>query len=542
MRRTPCNVLLVQPRFSPNSFWNYRETYEATGARYSAAPLGLVTVAALLPRDWPARLVDRNTEELRDEDLAWADLVMTGGMLPQQIDTRAVIALAHARGKKVVVGGPDPTFNPEMYAEADFLVTGEAEDVLAEVVAAWLGGAERGRFAARHYPDLGRSPIPRFDLIEQRNYLHIGVQLSRGCPYSCEFCNVIELNGRAPRVKSTEQMLAELEALLATGYRGHVDFVDDNLIGDRRSVKPFLAALARWNGAHGRPFEFTTEASLNLADDPELLRLMKDANFFAVFIGIESPDPAALEQTHKKQNLGRDIASSMRKINGAGIFVNAGFIIGFDSETRSVAEAMIACIEQAAIPVCMVGLLFALPGTQLARRLAKEGRLHASSHEAAEDDADQCTSGLNFATLRPRAEILADMREVYRRIYDPAAYFDRVRRSVRALDVRGHAVRVPLASVWRDLRSFFRIAWRSGVRDARVRRQFWATLLDGLLHNPRAIKITVTLAALFLHLGPFARFLGQRLDRQIAALSPSPAAADRDVEAPAVAGAKAVPE
>lgn len=514
MRPVPRNVLLVQPRFAPGSFWNYQATCELVGARYSAAPLGLITVAALLPAEWTARLVDRNIQELDDADLAWADLVMTGGMLPQQVDTRHVIARAHAHGKRVVIGGADVSSSPDAYPEADFVVLGEAEEVMPELVRALEAGAEGGVFRAQGFPDVTKSPVPRFDLLALEHYLHVGVQLSRGCPYRCEFCNVIELNGQRPRLKTSAQMLRELEVLHGLGYRGHVDFVDDNLIGDRKHIKPFLADLAAWTQAHGFPFEYTTEASLNLADDPELLALMKRANFFGIFVGIETPDPELLQKAGKRQNLGHVIAQSLQRIYAAGLFVNAGFIVGFDSERARVAAAMVDTIEAASIPVCMVGLLFALPNTQLARRLSAEGRLQ--EQRPGEADADQCTSGLNFRTLRPRHEVLEDYREVCARLYAPAAFFGRVRRLVRQLDTSGHRVRLPPRRVLRDLRSLGRILWRSGVRDAEVRGPFWHMLLDCLAHNPRAARTAVSMAALYLHYGPWARALTQALGAQVA--------------------------
>ena len=481
-------ALLVYPRFGASSFWNYRATCEAVGARYSATPLGLITVAALLPPHWEVRLVDRNVRDLRDEDLAWADLVLTGGMLPQQRDTLEVIALARAAGKPSVVGGPDVTASPAVYSSADFQVRGEAEEILATFVSDFEGGAQGGSYVAHDFPDVKLSPLPRFDLLELRHYMNVGVQFSRGCPFDCEFCNVVELNGRRPRTKNVDQILRELDALHALGYRGHVDFVDDNLIGNRKATKPLLVALAAWLERRGHPFEFSTEATINLADDDELLALMRAANFFAIFVGIETPDPAALLETHKLQNTRRNIADSIRKIHRAGIFVNAGFIIGFDAEHANVADAMVACIGATAIPVCMVGLLYALPGTRLARRLATEERLHSDAYSVRDDDADQCTSGLNFETRRARAEMLLDYRTVLERIYAPAAYFDRVRRVCRELDRSAHRLRVPFRHVVRDLRAFGRIAYRLGWLDRSARREFWGALVHCALHNPGAIK------------------------------------------------------
>ena len=368
---------MIYPRFQANTFWNFTEACKLLNARYPTVPLGLMTVAAMLPAHWNVRLVNRNTEDVTEADFAWADMVMTGGMINQQLDTLRVIDLAQKHGKPVIVGGPDATSSPAIYEAADFRVLGEVEGIIAQFVAAWAAGERSGTFVAEKFTiDVTKTPPPRFDLLKTEHYMYIGVQYSRGCPFTCEFCDIIELYGRVPRTKTPEQMLAELQALYDLGYRGHVDFVDDNLIGNRKSLRIFLPELIAWQEAHSYPFEFSTEASLNLADDHDLLELMRKANFFAVFVGIESPDPDTLVHTKKKQNTRRNIAESVHKLYAAGMFVTAGFIVGFDTERLSIADAMADLIEDAAIPVAMVGLLYALPNTQLSRRLEKEGRLH----------------------------------------------------------------------------------------------------------------------------------------------------------------------
>jgi radical SAM superfamily enzyme YgiQ (UPF0313 family) len=361
---------------------------------------------------------------------------------------------------------------------------------------------------------MGRSPVPRFDLLRFDRYLNIGVQFARGCPFSCEFCDIIELFGREPRVKSPEQVLTELSRLHELGYRGAVDFVDDNFIGNKRAARALLPRLRDWMEQHRWPFEFFTEASVNLADDEALMGLMRDAGFSAIFVGIESPDEATLAATRKFQNTRRSLAESMRRIYAYGMFVNTGYIVGFDAERGGVAQGILELIEASAAPVNMVGLLFALPNTQLQRRLAAEGRLPERFDAPAGDLGDQCTAGLNFETLRPRADILRDYRRVIAESYAPAAYFDRVRSVGLLLDCRARRMRLPWRRRLRDLRSFLRIVWRVGIR-ARYRRHFWRTLSVLAVRNPRALRDMVGLMALFVHLDSFRDFLVAQIDRRI---------------------------
>lgn len=524
-------VLLVFPRFNQNSFWSLRAACDIYGVRCPAPPLGLITVAALLPSGWEVRLVDRNAEELTPDDLAWADLVFTGGMLPQRVDCLEVIALGQASGKPVVIGGPDATSSPEVYEQADFLVLGEAEGIIDSFVQAWEKGERAGRFqAAKFKVDVAQSPIPRFDLLRKSHYMYIGVQFSRGCPFMCEFCDIIELFGRVPRSKIHAQMLAELQALYDSGYRGHVDFVDDNFIGNKKAIKKFLPVLEQWQVERGHPFMFSTEASINLADDTELLDMMAKANFFAVFIGIESPDTNTLVVAQKKQNTRRSLAESVHRIYAAGMMVLAGFIVGFDTEESGVADAMIDCIQSTSIPVCTIGMLTALPGTQLTRRLEKEGRLQPLDFSR----GDQCTAGLNFVTLRPRREILEDYRRILVSVYGSAAYFARVRHVGTVL--RKHGLRAnpdapPKPSAFRlgfgldrlgigrrDLAMLLKVMAHMTFVRRDLALPFWRTFIATARNNPAALQVVMIQMVLFLHLGEFARFLVRELDRQIDAI------------------------
>jgi radical SAM superfamily enzyme YgiQ (UPF0313 family) len=512
---SPCNVLMIYPRFMADSFWNFSEACELVGARYPAIPLGLITVAAILPKSWNVRLVNRNTEDLADSDLDWADMVMTGGMLFQQSDSLELIDMCRARGLPVVVGGPDVSSSPHRYATASFRVVGEAEGILEKFIEAWEEGQREGYFeAVKFQADVTTTPVPRFDLLKFEQYLYIGVQFSRGCPFTCEFCDIIELYGRSPRTKTHAQMLNELETLYRLGYRGHVDFVDDNLIGNKKAIKAFLPTLEKWIKDHNYPFEFTTEASLNLADDTELLEMLRRSNFFAIFVGIESPDEETLKAMRKKQNTRRSIPESVHKIYAAGMSVTAGFIVGFDTEKGSVAQPMIDLIEESNIPIAMVGLLYALPNTQLTRRLAREGRLHVDHDAAPAGKGDQCTAGVNYETKRTRLEILRDYRKILEKIYDPDVFCGRLERLAAALDCSGRRKELPEGDI-RGSVGTVQLVRELMARLPEGRERFWKAFTTCMSINPNSVRGIVTLMAFYLHVGPYSRYVMKQIDRQI---------------------------
>jgi hypothetical protein len=512
------NVLMIYPRFVNESFWNYRESCAVLGAKYPTIPLGLITVAAMLPPEWNVRLVNLNTEELTDADLKTADLVMTGGMMFQQASTLDIIELCRSHGKPVAVGGPDVSSSPHVYERANFRVVGEAEGAIDTFITAIDNGSNEGLFESPKFQvDVTKTPKPRFDLLKFEQYMHLGVQYSRGCPFTCEFCDIIELYGRVPRTKTAVQMLEELETLYQLGYRGHVDFVDDNLIGNKKALKAFLPHLIQWLEERDYPFEFSTEASLNLADDAELLGMLTQANFFVIFMGIESPDTETLIAMRKKQNTRRSIPDSVHRIYQAGIFVTAGFIVGFDSEKGSIAGPMIELIEDSAIPMAAIGLLWALPNTQLSRRLAREGRLHVDAELMPKGSNDQIASGLNFETKRARLDVLRDLRRVLATIYTPDAYCGRIDRLVSLLDCSGRRREMPKG----DIRA--KIGTVNIVQDIlrrmpEHRERFWRTFTNCMKTNPGAMRAVVSLLGFYLHVGPYARYAIAQIDRQIEAL------------------------
>ena len=520
MTEAATKVLLVFPRFNPNSFWSLDAACAIQGAKAPTPPLGLITLAAMLPQSWQLRLIDQNTGTLTDADILGVDLVMTGGMMPQEPDTFRIIERCNRLGVPVAVGGPSATSTPEVYADADFVVSGEAEGIIHEFVAAWGRGERKGRFvAAKFKADVTKSPIPRFELLRFKDYMYVGVQFSRGCPFTCEFCDIIELYGRAPRTKTSAQMLAELDRLYELGHRGHVDFVDDNLIGNKKAVKAFLPDLIAWQKRMGYPFKFSTEASLNLADDRELMMAMKWANFISVFMGIETPDEETLKHTQKKQNTRRSIAESVHRIYEQGMNVHAGFIIGFDTEKGSVAGAMATCVSDTAIPMATISLLTALPNTQLQRRLAREGRLFDRDQRSLAKTGDSHSAGLNFRTLRPRRAIMQDYRDAMALSYTPQAYFDRTRRLGMMMNRKWFKEQKwSLPHALRDIRGFFRLSWAMTFRHPELAREYWYTFYITLRRKPAAIEQVMRNVAAYLHLYPFSKFVVARLDERIAEL------------------------
>jgi radical SAM superfamily enzyme YgiQ (UPF0313 family) len=500
-------ALLVQAA-TPLSYWGYQHSLPFIKKGATLPPLGLATLAAHLPEAWELRLRDLHLAPLDDADLRWADAVLVSGMLVQAPSIRDVLTRARGLGKATVLGGPAATTSPDAFPEATWVFRGEAEGRLDRLVQALeRPGSVADRVVSPpglDRPDLALARVPRFDLCALDRYATFAIQVSRGCPFSCEFCDIIEIFGRAPRVKSAAQVLAELEELRQLGARGPLFVVDDNFIGNRRAAGALLPELARWQREHEHPFELLTEASLDLAAEPALLAAMVDAGFTAVFVGIETPNPASLAETGKKQNLRLDPAEAVGVITRAGLEVFAGFIVGFDCDGPDIFDRQIAFISSLPIPRAMVGILTALPGTALWRRLEGERRLRGVS-------AGDVFGRPNFAPAMGERALVAGYRRLLAALFTAEAYFRRCAR---------HLEEVPLTAV--PLRpgavtTFLRALWRLGVVGSR-RRYFWRLLATGvrragLLAIPRA----VTLAILGEHLIRYTEEeVLPRLDRALA--------------------------
>ena len=509
--------LIVQSKISAFSFWNYLDVCEITGAKYPAAPLGLLTVAALLPQQWEFKLIDENVEHLLPEHFEWADIVCLGGMLPQQPSMISIIDKAHQYNCPVVVGGPDPTSQPELYQSADYLVLGEGEVTIPMFLQDLEKGVKSGVYKSDDRADMIEAVVPRFDLIRFQDYIMVGVQYSRGCPFNCEFCDIIELYGRKPRTKTSEQIIKELQSLYDLGHRGHVDFVDDNFIGNKKSVKQVLPLVKEWSEANSYPYYFSTESSINMTDDNELLQMMKDVDFRYVFVGIETPDDEILKSTNKRQNVNKSITEAVDKIYSYGMIVNGGFILGFDNETDQTAEKMIQCIQDSGICVAMVGRMYALPNTQLTRRLQREGRLFESSSTLeGNTELDQMTSGLNFITSRPRLDVLKDYIKIIKNIYDPENFYARIKYT--GLHIKpANKYRPSFSTVLKSLNAFSKVSIKAGLNKA-TGGLYWKTLFNVLFKNPKGVEAAVNMAAMFIHFQKQSEFIIDLTEKEIESL------------------------
>jgi radical SAM superfamily enzyme YgiQ (UPF0313 family) len=505
-------LLLVHPEF-PTTYWGFQHSLPFIKKRATLPPLGLLTLVALLPRAWDARVADLNVAPLSDEDILWADTLLISGMLVQAPSALEVIRRARALGRKTIVGGPAVTTSPALFDEADHVFLGEAEGRIDVVVRAIERDGEPHVLAEMldAKPDVSKSPAPRFELLDLSSYQAMSVQYSRGCPFACEFCDIIEMFGRVPRYKSPPQVLAELDALRALGWRGPVFFVDDNFIGNKKAVKHLLPEVARWQRENGYPFSFYTEASVNLAADSTLLRMMGEAGFDSVFLGIETPSVESLRETQKTQNVSIDLHEAVDRITRAGLDVMGGFIVGFDADGPEAFEAQRQFIGSSPIPLAMVGLLTALPGTQLWRRLEREGRLRDVSN------GDAFTRP-NFETSMGEEPLLAGYKELMRDLYSAPSYYARCQRVIER-------VGRPVAGANfqpRDLAPAARAIVHIGILGER-RWHFWRLLARSLRRGHHAVRRAFMFAIQGEHLIRYTEeTVVPRIERALAQVRESP--------------------
>jgi radical SAM superfamily enzyme YgiQ (UPF0313 family) len=481
-------VLLINPEF-PDTYWSFRHALPFEGKRSAFPPLGLLTVSALLPSAWERKLVDLNVQSLKTSDIDWADMVFATAMLVQKDSLKQVVQRCKSRGKRVVLGGPYVTTTIEDLPDADHIFLGEAETTLPQFIEDLARGEAKRSYQAAERPPLSVTPPAHFHLANLKRYSAMSVQYSRGCPFSCEFCDIIEIYGRVPRTKSIQQMLAEFDALRDLKWRGTVFIVDDNFIGNKKNVRLLLPEIAKWQKANGYPFSLITESSVNLADDEPLLASMRDAGFRRVFLGIETPVEESLKEAQKSQNRG-NLLDSVNKIQSYGIEVMAGFIVGFDNDPEDIFERQIDFIRKSAIPLAMVGLLNALPDTQLWKRLEREGRLLGE----ASGNNTVCT--FNFKTRMDPALLVQGYQTIMRTIYSPREYYQRVLDSMRRT---AHQLSEPQQyNLISGLATLTRVFVRLGVLDSE-RKEFWRFFGQAVIKHRDKLADSLRLAAVGYH-------------------------------------------
>lgn len=483
------NILLVYPQY-PDTFWSFRYAIKFIGRKASFPPLGLLTVAAMLPETWDKRLVDMNVRPLADKDLHWADYVFISAMTIQRHSTQVVIERCQQVGVKTVGGGPLFTSYHDDFPAVDHLVLGEGEITLPMFIEDLQRSAPQRIYVAEGWTQLKKTPIPLWNLVEMSDYAAMNIQYGRGCPFDCEFCDITALFGRKPRSKIHKQLIAELESLYAQGWRGAVFFVDDNFIGDKPKLKrEVLPSIIDWMESKEYPFYFYTEASIDLADDPQLMELMVRAGFEEVFIGIETPHEDGLAESGKVPNKNRDLLASVRRIQQSGLQVHGGFIVGFDSDPTTIFDQQIRFIQESGVVTAMVGVLSALRGTKLYQRLEREGRLLKDS------SGDNTAIDINFVPRMKPEALIAGYQKILDTIYAPKNYYRRVIKLFREYrprhQARGHLQRGYIGALFKSM-LFLGVLGRE-------RFHFWKLFFWSLIRKPRLFPLAITYAVYGFH-------------------------------------------
>ena len=476
------NILLLYPEF-PDTFWSFKHALKFVGKRASSPPLGLLTVAAMLPSDWDLKLVDLNVDTLKQRDLSRADYVFISAMTIQHDSAQALIGKCKSAGKKIVAGGPLFTMEQDLFPDVDYFVLNEAELTLPPFLKDLAAGCAKRTYSTAEFPDIHQTPVPLWHLANLKRYNAVSVQFSRGCPYNCDFCNVTALLGHQPRTKSTEQMVHELDSLYTAGWRNGIFFVDDNFIGNKKQLKTeLLPALIEWRkGKKGMPFN--TEVSINLVDDMELVDLMTEAGFDTIFVGIETPNDESLAECSKFQNRGRDLVQSIGLLQTSGLQVQGGFIVGFDNDTTDIFQQQVDFIQRSGIVTAMVGLLQAPPGTKLYDRMKKENRL---TKEFSGDNVDGST---NIVPKLGYDQLRHGYQNILSQIYAPKQYYERVRTFLKQYKMPKIKYNIEIQSVLALFRSIFKL----GVI-GKERVHFWKLFSWSLFRRPRLFPLAITLS------------------------------------------------
>ena len=474
------NILLVYPEY-PDTFWSFRHALKFVSKKASFPPLGLLTVAAMLPREWNKKLIDMNADDLKDDDIIRADYVFISAMSIQSDSTDQVIERCRKLNTKIVAGGPLFTSSPELYSDVDHLVLNEAEITLPRFLQDLSRGEPLKKYTTEDWAEITTTPLPQWDLIRMKNYSSMNVQYSRGCPYDCDFCDITVLYGRRPRTKSKEQVIAELDTLYYSGWRGPVFFVDDNFIGNKVKLKKeILPAIAEWMDKRKSPFFLNTEASINLADDDNLMKLMVRAGFEAVFIGIESPNEESLVECNKNQNRNRDLISSIKRIQDFGLEVQGGFIVGFDNDPPSIFEKLTNFIQESGIVTAMVGLLNAPKGTKLEKRLENEGRL------LKDFTGNNTDFSINFIPQMSHKTLLDGYKKILDKIYSPQYYYERVTRFLKDFKPKKKVFHLNMSYILALFKSMYKLGL---LGEERI--YYWKLFFWSLFRKPQLFSLAI---------------------------------------------------
>jgi radical SAM superfamily enzyme YgiQ (UPF0313 family) len=481
-------ILLVYPQY-PDTFWSFRHALKFTPRKALNTPLGVLTIAAMLPIDWEKKAVDMNTTKLNDKDITWADYVFVSAMIAQQKSAREVVDRCQKLNRKVVGGGPLFTtgHNEFDFSDIDHLVLNEAEITLSSFLEDLKNGCPKHIYQTDQRADITKTPTPLFSLLDLKKYASVTIQYSRGCPYDCEFCDIVILDGHEPRTKIRDQVISELDAVFESGYRGSIFVVDDNFIGNKKKLKAdILPAMTEWQEERRYPFTFLTEASINLADDEELMQLMSNAGFNNVFVGIETPNEESLCECNKYANKNRDLATSVKTLQNHGFQVMGGFIVGFDSDPVSIFKSQINFIQKCGIVTAMVGLLMAPPETKLWHRLKKENRLLPGGTGDNTDGTTNLVPKMNFDVL------VNGYKQILHAIYSPKEYYERIATFLREYQPsKKVASKIKIEAY--HLKALVKATFILGIRD-RASWHYWKLIFSSLLKYPRQIGLCITLA------------------------------------------------
>jgi len=483
------NILLVSPK-TPETFWSFRYVLHFISKKASYPPLGLLTVAAMLPSEWNLRVIDLNVKnDISEKDLKWADYVMVSAMIVQKKSVSEIIQKCLKYNKKIIAGGPLFTTSYENYPQINHFVLGEAENVVDELVNDMKSGNLKHIYSSDKKPDLTTTPVPRWDLIKMRDYAAMSVQFSRGCPFDCEFCDITAIFGRVPRTKPPTQLILELEYLRNLGWKDTVFVVDDNFIGNKKQTRELLKEMIAWRRKTRAKMTFLTEVSVNLADDPELCKMMVEAGFVKVFVGIETPSAEALVECRKMQNQGRDLISVVKILQQSGLEVMGGFIVGFDNDPPDIFQRQYEFIQRSGVVTAMVGLLTALPKTKLYHRLFKEGRIKEDS------SGDNTRPDINFEPKLNREFLKDNYRQLMKKLYSPSVYYKRIRTFLSTYKPASAKIRIS----YDDFLAFIKSIWYLGVRDREGRMEYWKLFCSTLLTQPEKFRNAIELAIIGLH-------------------------------------------